>query len=217
MTCTDCSLHNPLRLSHLTLAHLLACARGQQVRRARNLPANMAALQSELLHSLGLGGAALSIGQDEIGFSLSFAASFRTYLSSTPDDGTLVSSLESELLASLRQQTNLPGRCTHTHTHTRARTLARTRTFAHSHARTHTHTHTHTHQAHTKHILYCFHYWFPAHPRSAPQSPNLACIFVIPLTLSTCRGHTPNLNPTPYWKAGQDDQRPERVGAYRPR
>jgi hypothetical protein len=80
------------------------------VHRARRRPVDMAALQDEILASLGLGGAALSVGRDQVGVSLTFESPLPVSALSVANPDDTVALLEEQLLTVLRQLRGLPPR-----------------------------------------------------------------------------------------------------------
>jgi hypothetical protein len=79
------------------------------VLRARRRPVDMAALQDEVLESLGMGGA-FNIGHDEVGLAMTFGASMAREAVSAPTD--LDETFGAQLLAMLLEQRGLPSRLT---------------------------------------------------------------------------------------------------------
>jgi hypothetical protein len=80
------------------------------VQRARRRPVDMAALQDEILEALGLGGAALSVGRDQVGTALTFGPSMTTHASSHSDPDNLVGVFGELLLTVMRELRGLPPR-----------------------------------------------------------------------------------------------------------
>jgi hypothetical protein len=76
------------------------------VHRARRRPVDMAALQDEVLASLGLGSGALNISHDEVGLALTFGPSMAAHAVANPTD--LGSSFGVQLLAALVELHGLP-------------------------------------------------------------------------------------------------------------
>jgi len=78
-------------------------------RHARNKPVDMSDLQSEILATLGMGGAALNVGKDEIGLTLIFDDSAKAvFQCGTLEDSAVFDEVEKQLLLSLRGLLGLP-------------------------------------------------------------------------------------------------------------
>jgi len=79
-----------------------------EIYRSRNRPEDMEAMQAEILDTLGLGGASLSVATDEVGWKLAFGASFSR--SRVHQDHTLDAVYARALLESIRKLAGLPAR-----------------------------------------------------------------------------------------------------------
>jgi hypothetical protein len=80
------------------------------VQRARRRPVDMAALQDEILASLGLGGAVLSVGRDQVGLALTFESSLTMLASDLANPDEAGAALGEQLLTVIRRLHGLPPR-----------------------------------------------------------------------------------------------------------
>ena len=81
-----------------------------QVYRAQNRPVDLDAIQSQLLQSLGMGGAAFDIEADEIGLTLVFAPSLAAWAGVSKDIGALADDCATQTLDALRHLSGLSAR-----------------------------------------------------------------------------------------------------------